>query len=194
MKIALAPMEGLVDPIMRDMLTQIGGIDYCVTEFIRISIRVLPARSFTKLCPELNNGGCTPAGIPVHLQLLGSRPEMMAANAAKAAKLGAPSIDLNFGCPSKGVNANRGGAILLETPNEIYDVVRAVRQAVPQSTPVSAKMRLGYNDKSLVFENAAAIVEAGANFMTVHARTKAEGYRPPAHWEYIAAIKEKVTI
>lgn len=194
MKIILAPMEGLVDPIMRDILTRIGGIDYCVTEFLRVSDRVLPKHNFLKLCPELENGGCTPAGVPVHLQLLGSVPELMARSALRAANMGAPAIDLNFGCPSKGVNANRGGAILLETPEEVFEIVRQVRLAVPSGIPVSAKMRLGYSDKSLYLENATAIAEAGASYVTVHARTKVEGYKPPAHWEYIARIREAIPI
>ena len=194
MKIILAPMEGLVDPIMRDIVTRFGGLDYCVTEFIRVSVRVLPAHVFRKTCPELHHGGKTASGVPVHVQLLGSDPEMMALNAAKAARLGAPTIDLNFGCPSKGVNANRGGAILLETPNEIHDIVSAVRKAVPDDIPVTAKMRLGYNDKSLYLDNAAAIADAGASHVTVHARTKVEGYRPPAHWEFISRIREYVKI
>lgn len=194
MKIVLAPMEGLADPIMRDILTQVGGIDYCVTEFVRVSVRLLPPHIFRKTCPELDHGGKTRAGVPVHVQLLGSDPEMMARNALRAARLGAPAIDLNFGCPSKGVNANRGGAILLETPNEIHEIVRMVRQAVPEHIPVSAKMRLGFNDKELYLDNAAAIADAGADHMTVHARTKKEGYKPPAHWEYIARIREYVKI
>ena len=161
MKIVLAPMEGLVDPIMRDLLTRVSEIDYCVTEFVRVSERVLPAHLFKKTCPELHHGGKTAAGVPVHVQLLGSDPQMMALNAAKVARLGAPAVDLNFGCPSKGVNANRGGAILLETPNEVHDIVSAVRKAVPKDVPVTAKMRLGYKDKSLYLDNAAAIADAG---------------------------------
>ncbi|MGB0467794.1 MAG: tRNA dihydrouridine synthase [Pontibacterium sp.] len=194
MKIVLAPMEGLVDPIMRDILTRIGGIDYCVTEFIRVSVRLLPPHIFRNMCPELDHGGKTPAGVPVHVQLLGSDPRIMAVNALRAARLGAPGIDLNFGCPSKGVNANRGGAILLETPNEIHEIVKTVREAVPVDVPVTAKMRLGFKDKSLALDNAAAIADAGASHLTVHARTKLEGYKPPAHWEYIARIKEHVKI
>lgn len=194
MKIVLAPMEGLVDPIMRDLLTRVSEIDYCVTEFVRVSERVLPAHLFKKTCPELHHGGKTAAGVPVHVQLLGSDPQMMALNAAKVARLGAPAVDLNFGCPSKGVNANRGGAILLETPNEVHDIVSAVRKAVPKNVPVTAKMRLGYKDKSLYLDNAAAIADAGACQVTVHARTKVEGYKPPAHWEYISRIREYVKI
>lgn len=187
-------MEGVVDYTMRDLLTQVGGIDYCVTEFLRVSDRVLPAKVFRRLCPELLNGGKTPAGTPVILQILGSDPAVIAANARKGVKLGAPGIDLNFGCPAKTVNRSKGGAVLLDTPELIYEIVRATREAVPAGIPVTAKMRLGNRDKSLALENAQAIASAGANGLTVHARTKLEGYKPPAHWEWIARIREEVTI
>ncbi|WP_415881568.1 tRNA-dihydrouridine synthase [Neptuniibacter sp. QD34_54] len=194
MKIVLAPMEGVVDYTMRDLLTQVGGIDHCVTEFLRVSDRVLPAKVFRRLCPELHNGGKTPSGTPVILQLLGSDPSVLAGNARKGAKLGAPGIDLNFGCPAKTVNRSKGGAVLLDTPELVHEIVKAVRQAVPAETPVSAKMRLGNKDKSLAMENAHAIAEGGADSLAVHARTKLEGYKPPAHWEWIARIREAVDL
>ncbi len=187
-------MEGVVDYTMRDLLTQVGGIDHCVTEFLRVSDRVLPAKVFRRMCPELINGGKTPAGVPVILQLLGSDPSVLAGNARKGAKLGAPGIDLNFGCPAKTVNKSKGGAVLLDTPELIHKIVKAVRQAVPQDVPVSAKMRLGNKDKELAIENAHAIAEAGADSLAVHARTKLEGYKPPAHWEWISRIREAVEL
>ncbi|MGI1670919.1 MAG: tRNA-dihydrouridine synthase [Neptuniibacter sp.] len=187
-------MEGVVDYTMRDLLTQVGGIDHCVTEFLRVSDRVLPAKVFRRMCPELMNSGKTPAGVPVILQLLGSDPSVLAGNARKGAKLGAPGIDLNFGCPAKTVNKSKGGAVLLDTPELIHEIVKAVRQAVPQGVPVSAKMRLGNKDKELAIENAHAIAEAGADSLAVHARTKLEGYKPPAHWEWISRIREAVEL
>jgi len=192
--IVLAPMEGVVDPLMRDVLTRLGGIDQCVTEFIRVTDTLLPDHVFLRLAPELRNGGKTAAGVPVAVQLLGSRPDMLARNAERAAQLGAPAIDINFGCPSKTVNRHRGGASLLETPDDIHEIVKTVRSAVPAALPVTAKMRLGYRDTSLALENAHAIAEAGADRLTVHARTKVEGYRPPAHWDWIARIREQVAI
>ncbi|MBY4675135.1 tRNA-dihydrouridine synthase [Marinobacterium sp. CAU 1594] len=187
-------MEGVVDPPMRELLSGLGGIDLCVTEFVRVSDRVLPAKVFHRLSPELANGGRTRHGTPVLLQLLGSDPQVMAGNARKAAKLGAPGIDLNFGCPAKTVNKNRGGAVLLQQPDEVYRIVEAVRAAVPAEVPVTAKMRLGYADKSLALDNARAIEAGGADGLAVHARTKVEGYRPPAHWEWIARIRNEVSL
>ncbi|VTQ25276.1 tRNA-dihydrouridine synthase C [Pseudomonas aeruginosa] len=122
-------MEGLVDEILRDVLTRVGGIDWCVTEFIRITDRLLPATAFHKLAPELRDGSRTRAGTPMRVQLLGSDPACLADNAAFACELGAPVIDLNFGCPAKTVNRSRGGAVLLKEPELMHDIVAAVRRA-----------------------------------------------------------------
>ena len=94
-RILLAPMEGLLDHLLRDTLTQPAngttegsGIDACVTEFIRITSTLLPADRFHRVVPELRNRGCTPSGVPVRVQLLGSDPVCMAENAAHAAFIG----------------------------------------------------------------------------------------------------------
>ncbi|MEO3864234.1 tRNA-dihydrouridine synthase [Rheinheimera fenheensis] len=194
MKIILAPMEGVVDALMRDMLTRIGGYDLCITEFIRVVDQKLPARVFTRLCPELLTDGKTLAGTPVRVQLLGQDPNWLAENAVRAVELGSPGVDLNFGCPAKTVNKSRGGAVLLKETEQLYRIVKAVRDAVPQQFAVSAKIRLGYDDTSLTLDNAAAIAAAGASMLTVHARTKSDGYRPPAYWPWIAKIKQHVAI
>lgn len=187
-------MDGLTDHIMRETLTQIGGIDVCVTEFVRVTSMLLPEKVYYRMCPELRNGGKTLSGVPVRIQLLGSDPHCLAENAALAASLGAPGVDLNFGCPAKTVNRHNGGAVLLTDPENLYNIVKTVRQAMPENIPLSAKMRLGYEDKSLALACAEAIESAGANELIVHARTKTEGYRPPAYWDWIAKIKEVVNL
>jgi tRNA-dihydrouridine synthase C len=175
-------------------LTRVGGVDRCVAEFIRVTGTLLPERVFTRIVPELKHGGCTPAGVPVRAQLMGSDPACLAENAARLAGLGPAGIDLNFGCPAKVVNRHGGGAALLQDPELLATIVAAVRRAVPASMPVSAKMRLGFNDDSRTLECALAIVGAGASELVVHARTKADGYRPPAYWERIAPIRAAVRI
>ena len=194
MKIMLAPMEGVVDHLMRDMLTRVGGYDQCVTEFVRVVDQKLPKKTFYRLCPELHHGGKTPSGVPVRVQLLGQHPQWLAENAETAIELGSPGVDLNFGCPAKTVNKSKGGAVLLKETQALYDIVKAVRDAVPSHIPVSAKIRLGFEDKSLAVDNAMAITEAGASELVVHARTKTEGYKPPAYWEWIAKIKQHTSI
>ena len=194
MHITLAPMEGVVDHLMRDMLTQVGGFDLCVTEFVRIVDQLMPKRVFYRICPELNNHGLTPNGVPVKVQLLGQHADWLAENAFRAVELGSHGVDLNFGCPAKTVNKSKGGAVLLREPETIYKIVRAVREAVPIEQTVSAKMRLGFDDTSLAIANAQAIADAGADSLVIHARTKVDGYKPPAYWDWIAKIKQQVAI
>ncbi len=179
MTLLLAPMEGLLDFVLRDVLTRVGGVDRCVSEFIRITGSLLPDKVFLRYVPELLNGSRTLAGVPVRAQLLGSDPVCMAENAARLAALQPEGIDLNFGCPAKVVNRHGGGAALLQEPERIAAVVAAVRRAVPAHLPVSAKMRLGFNDTLLMRECAQAMQDGGAAELVVHARTKADGYRPP---------------
>lgn len=187
-------MEGVVDASVRHFLTQLGGIDECVTEFIRVTNHLLPAKVFHRLCPELHNGCKTQADVPVKVQLLGSNPQALADNALRAVELGAYAIDLNFGCPAKTVNNSDGGASLLRTPCRVEAIVNAVRQAVPSSIPVTAKIRLGYDDRNNYLENALATWQGGASELVVHARSKADGYKPPAYWHYLADIRDKLPI
>ena len=190
MRLILAPMEGVVDHSMRELLTSLGGIDRCVTEFLRVSDRLLPPKVFRRICPELDRGGNTSSGVPVYLQVLGGEASVVADNAARGAQLGAPGIDLNFGCPAKTVNRNQGGSILLREPQRVHDIVAATRRAVPATTPVTAKIRLGYEDASPFAEVVAGICAAGADELVIHARTKQQGYRPPAHWQEIARARD----
>jgi tRNA-dihydrouridine synthase C len=200
MQLLLAPMEGLLDFVLRDVLTRVGGpavhggISRCVSEFIRVTNTLLPNRAFIRVMPELLNGSRTPSGVPVRGQLLGSDPVCLAENAARLASLGPEGVDLNFGCPAKVVNRHGGGAALLDEPELVVKIVSSVRRAVPANQIVSAKMRLGFNDDSRAVECAIAIAEAGASELVVHARTKADGYRPPAYWGRIADIRAAVRI
>ena len=189
----LAPMEGLTDPLMRQILTQIASdlgrpYDWSVSEFIRVTQHVLPAHVFYKYAPELHHDAKTASGTPIHVQLLGSEAQLMAENAAYAAELGAPAIDINFGCPAKTVNSHRGGSVLLDEPETMYQIISAVRQAVPVHIPVSAKIRLGYTDTSRMYDIKAAISDSGADWLTIHARTKTQGYKPPAYWDKIQSF------
>ena len=194
MRLMLAPMEGVIDHTMRDLLTSLGGADRCVTEFVRVSDRLLPPRVFYRLCPELRSGGHTAAGVPVYVQILGGRADVVADNAARAASLGAPGVDLNFGCPAKTVNKSDGGAVILREPARVARIVEAVRRAVPRDVPVTVKTRLGFEDPSLFEDIVRGIGDAGATELTVHARTRRQGYRPPAYWEEVAKAREWLSI
>ena len=192
--LSLAPMQGLTDAPMRDLLTRIGGFDECVSEFVRITHTVHSRATWLKYAPEIANGNRTPSGVSCTVQLLGSDEEKMAENALEAVRFGVAKIDLNFGCPAPTVNKHQGGAVLLKEPERIHRIVRTLRRALPSHIPLSGKMRLGFEDKTLALENAQAIAEGGACSLTVHARTKVEGYEPPAHWFWVKKIADAVSI
>ncbi len=194
MRIVLAPLEGVMDHSVRDLLTRYGGYDLCVTEFLRVSNhQLLPPKTFYQLAPELENDGLTPCGVPTRIQLLGSQPDTLAMNAQRAIELGSHGIDLNLGCPAKTVNKSKGGAVLLKEPQLIANAVSAMREAVPVGKALSVKIRLGWDDPNCVHEIVDSIVHAGADELTIHARTKEDGYKAEAiKWHYIAKVKERL--
>jgi tRNA-dihydrouridine synthase C len=192
--LVLAPMEGVTDACMRELLTERGGFSFCVSEFLRISQNVLPPHTYTKHVPELKTACKTASGVPIQIQLLGGDEELLGLSAMRAVELGAGAIDLNFGCPAPTVNRHDGGASLLRYPKRIEGIVAAVRKAVPAHIPVSAKLRLGWECMSDVYDNAQAATQGGASWITIHARTKFQGYAPPAYWKYIGEVRHQVGI
>lgn len=192
--VVLAPMEGVTDAPMRRLLAAEGGFTFAVAEFARVTHTPLPARVLRRLVPELDSAGCTPTGLPVLVQLLGGDPDRLAESAATAVRAGAPGVDLNFGCPARTVNRHDGGAVLLKSPARIFAIVRAVRAAVPPHLPVSAKLRLGWDDPRAIFDTAPAAAAGGAAWLTVHARTRAQGYAPPADWPSVGRARETVRV
>lgn len=190
--LVLAPMDGITDAPMRALQGLSGAFTYAVSEFIRVSWDPLPKKVFLREVPELENGGLTPTGLPVQVQILGGSPELMAASAVNAVRAGATAIDINFGCPAPTVNRNDGGASLLRHPCRIRDIVAAVRAAVPEPIPVSAKLRLGWDSTDAIHENAAMAAEGGASWLTIHARTRVQGYTPPVYWEPIRQVRESL--
>ncbi|HVW25043.1 MAG TPA: tRNA-dihydrouridine synthase family protein [Polyangiaceae bacterium] len=195
--VALAPMDGVTDHVYRDLLTsraRPGALSFTVSEFVRVTSRPLSADVIRRTCPEVSRGGVTRAGTPVLVQLLGGQPEPLAATARTAIEAGASGVDLNFGCPAKLVNRHDGGASLLKTPERIERIVASVRAAVPARHPVSAKIRLGWDCSDQVTEIALAAERGGATFLTIHGRTKADMYGPPADWEAIGRARRAIGI
>ena len=185
-ELVLAPMQGVVDEQMRALLTSVGGYDRCVTEFVRVTDHRVPEKVFFRFCPELLSDGVTGSGVPVYVQLLGGNEQAMAQSAACVAGLGVKGIDINFGCPAKIVNRHDGGSVLLKTPERVAGIVGAVRGMVPSHIPVTAKIRLGFDDDAVLGKIIEQVGQTGANALCVHARTRVQGYRPPAHWHKLA--------
>lgn len=192
--LALAPMDGVTDWVHRELASELGGVSQCVTEFVRVTDRAPPRRVFLRTCPELDNGGLTRAGVPVFVQLLGGDAQTMAQAAEVAAALGAPGVDLNFGCPAKRVNNHDGGASILRCPERAGQITRAVRDAVPAHIPVSAKIRLGWEDSDSLLEIARSVEQGGASWLTIHGRTKSQMYAPPVDYAAIGRARAALSI
>ncbi|MGI3449382.1 tRNA dihydrouridine(16) synthase DusC [Citrobacter freundii] len=195
MRVLLAPMEGVLDSLVRELLTEVNDYDLCITEFVRVVDQLLPAKVFHRLCPELHNNSRTPSGTRVRIQLLGQYPQWLAENAARAVELGSYGVDLNCGCPSRLVNGSGGGATLLKDPELIYRGAKAMREAVPDHLPVTVKVRLGWDNSDRQFEIADAVQQAGASELAVHGRTKEQGYKAEhINWQAIGEIRQRLTI
>ncbi|EOL8850725.1 MULTISPECIES: tRNA dihydrouridine(16) synthase DusC [Klebsiella] len=195
MRVLLAPMEGVLDSLVRELLTEVNDYDLCITEFLRVVDQLLPVKSFYRLCPELHSNSLTPSGTRVRVQLLGQYPQWLAENAARAVELGSWGVDLNCGCPSKLVNGSGGGATLLKDPELIYRGAKAMREAVPGHLPVTVKVRLGWDSGERRFEIADAVQQAGASELVVHGRTKEDGYKAERiDWQAIGEIRQRLTI
>ncbi len=193
--LVLAPMQGLTDAPMRAVQGEIGAFTFGVSEFVRVSATVAPRSVFRRYAPELKNRGArTASGLPVQVQLLGGDASRMAESARVAVEAGALALDINFGCPAPTVNNHDGGASLLKYPHRIREIVAAVRDAVPASIPVSAKLRLGWDDEDAILENAERAAEGGADWITIHGRTRNQGYRPPAYWKNIGVVRARLNI
>lgn len=177
----LAPMEGVGDETFRRAMASVGGFDEGVRDFLRVPANPhIPSLAAKYYAQEI-------APIPLAAQLMGSDPELMALMAKEMELRGAPRIDLNCGCPSNTVTGRGAGSSLLRNPNYLYEVAKAMVEAV--SIPVTAKLRSGFEDTSLFRENLLAAQESGIKYLTLHPRTKVEGYGPPARWDLIAEAK-----
>jgi tRNA-dihydrouridine synthase C len=179
-------MEGVGDRPFRQAVASIGGFDEAVTEFIRVPINGHVA-SLARAYDPLET-----APIPLAAQVMGADPVLLAAMSVELARRGAPRIDLNCGCPSNTVTGKGAGSSLLKDPQLLFSCANTMVQAV--DIPVTIKMRSGFEDTSLFRENLLAAQESGVRYITLHPRTKVEGYGPPAAWELIAAAKALLAI
>jgi len=182
----LAPMEGVGDRCFRKAMASVGGFDEAVTDFIRV-----PSNAHVKSLAKVYDAKET-TPIPLAAQLMGSDPILMGEMAQEIASKGAPRIDLNCGCPSNTVTGRGAGSSLLKDPSTLYEIAKSLVKAV--SIPVTIKMRSGFEDTSLFKENLLAAQESGVQFITLHPRTKVDGYTPPAKWELIAQAKSLLHI
>ncbi len=182
----LAPMEGIGDRSFRKAMASIGGFDEAVRDFLRVPRQAHSQSLVRDYEPE------EIAPIPLAAQIMGAEPEAMAEVAFALERKGAHRIDVNCGCPSSTVTGKGAGSSLLKEPKFLHEVVQAVVRAV--SIPVTVKMRSGFEDTALFQENLFAAQESGIAYLTLHPRTKVDGYGPPARWDLIAEAKSLLKI
>ena len=186
----LAPMEGVTEPCFRDLVLarnesrELGG---AFTEFVRVVRHPIPARTLRR------HLGPRRFETPVGLQIMGAEPDAVAETARRAVEVGAPLVDLNFGCPSRGALRGCAGSALLDDPPAIERLLSRVVRAVA-GTPVTAKVRAGGDDDERLEDIARAAEAGGARLLTVHCRTRAEGYRDSADWERLRRAVAVVSI
>ena len=186
----LAPMEGVTEPCFRDLVLErndssvLGG---AFTEFARVTAVALPRRTLrAHLGPRRH-------AAPVGLQLMGANVAAVAESARRAEELGAPLVDLNFGCPAKGAIRGCAGSALLDEPRKVEELVAACVRAVAR-VPISAKIRAGGEDDARLEQLARAVENGCASLLTVHCRTRKEAYRDTADWERLRRAVRAVSI
>lgn len=185
-RLYLAPMEGLGAIEFRKMLATIGGFDECCTEFIRIPTNP----HIPSLIKDFNPKDTSP--IPQAAQLMGVQPMHLAEAAFLLAQKGAHRVELNCGCPSNTVTGKGAGSSLLDTPDLLFEILYQMCQKCP--VPVTAKLRIGVEDDQNFLKNIHLVEDAGCKMLTLHARTKKDGYTHPARWEYIKEAKKRLKI
>lgn len=184
----LAPMARVTDVVFRQFCKE-QGADVMVTEFAQ-------ADALNRDDPRLwETVDFTEEQRPMGVQIFGSNPDSMAAAARLLVdRLQPDFIDINFGCPAERVICMDAGSSMLRNPKKLGKVTKAVVQAIPE-TPVTVKIRTGWDEHSLVAHEVGHIVEnEGARALTIHGRTKVQGYSGDANWELIAEVAEALTI
>jgi nifR3 family TIM-barrel protein len=179
----LAPMEAVTDLPFRTVCEELGAV-LTYTEFLSADALIRgAAKAVSRMWPSL-------AGRHFAVQIFGREPEVMVRAAEMAAESGASVLDINMGCPAKKVTSGLCGSALMREPELAASIVAAVRRSLPDSIPVTVKHRVGWDDASInAPEFAVRMVEAGAALVTVHGRTRAQGFSGSCRLEPIAAVR-----
>ncbi len=179
----LAPMAGITDYPFRQLAREMG-CGLTVTEMVSADGLLRKGEAFLKVVKGEH---------PVSVQLFGSNPEVLAEAAARAEAFGADAIDLNMGCPAKQVVMSGAGVDLMRAPKKVEAILRAMRKRV--SCLLTVKIRSGWNDEEINAVEISKLAEGcGIDAITVHPRTRVQGFRGRADWRVIAAVKEAVRI
>ncbi|MDJ0519353.1 MAG: tRNA dihydrouridine synthase DusB [Trichodesmium sp. MO_231.B1] len=185
-RVLQSPLSGVTDLVFRRLVRRHAPESMMYTEMVNAT-----GLHYVKELPQImevdNNER------PISIQLFDCRPDFLAEAAEMAVKEGADTVDINMGCPVNKITKNGGGSSLLRQPELAGEIVSKVVKAVP--VPVTVKTRIGWSNKEInILEFAKRMEDAGAQMLTLHGRTRAQGYNGPARWEWITKVKEILSI
>ena len=181
----LAPMANVTDEAFRRLFAKYGKPDVMWTEFV--SVEGLLSVGREKLLPDLWKSRKEK---PVVAQIFGGKPEQFEIVARQLAQMGFDGIDINMGCPDRGIEKSGGGAAMMKNPKLAQEVVLATRRGAGD-VPVSVKTRLGYS-KNEMTEWVKYLLEVEPAVITMHLRTRKEMSLVPARWDQMSKLVELV--
>ncbi|WP_017315430.1 tRNA dihydrouridine synthase DusB [Mastigocladopsis repens] len=185
-RVLQSPLSGVTDMVFRRLVRRYAPESMMYTEMVNAT-----GLHYVKQLPKIMEVDRNER--PISIQLFDCRPDFLAEAAVKAVEEGADTVDINMGCPVNKITKNGGGSSLLRQPEVAEAIVREVVKAV--DVPVTVKTRIGWNDKEItILDFAKRMQDAGAQMITVHGRTRAQGYNGNARWEWIARVKEILEI
>ncbi|MBW4664851.1 MAG: tRNA dihydrouridine synthase DusB [Chroococcus sp. CMT-3BRIN-NPC107] len=185
-RVLQSPLSGVTDLVFRRLVRRYAPSSMMYTEMVNAT-----GLHYVKELPkimEIDEGER-----PISIQLFDCRPDFLAEAAQMAVAEGADTVDINMGCPVNKITKNGGGSSLLRQPEIAEEIVRQVVKAV--DVPVTVKTRIGWSDNEInILDFAKRMEDAGAQMITVHGRTRAQGYNGSAKWEWIRKVKEILSI
>ncbi|MBF2027896.1 MAG: tRNA dihydrouridine synthase DusB [Oscillatoriales cyanobacterium C42_A2020_001] len=185
-RVLQSPLSGVTDLVFRRLVRRYAPTSMMYTEMVNAT-----GLHYVKQLPKIME--VDPNERPISIQLFDCRPDFLAEAAQMAVAEGADTVDINMGCPVNKITKNGGGSSLLRQPELAGEIVRSVVNAV--NVPVTVKTRIGWTDKEInILDFAKRMEDAGAKMLTVHGRTRAQGYNGTAKWEWIAKVKEVLSI
>ncbi|MEL4897447.1 tRNA dihydrouridine synthase DusB [Crocosphaera sp. Alani8] len=185
-RVLQSPLSGVTDLVFRRLVRRYSPNSMMYTEMVSAT-EIHHLKQLPRLMEIDKNEQ------PISIQLFDCRPDFMAEAAEKAVKEGAKTIDINMGCPVNKITKKGGGSSLLRQPEIAQKIVQEVVDTV--DVPVTVKTRIGWDDKEInILEFAQKMEDSGASMLTIHGRTRAQGYKGNARWEWIKKVKETLTI
>ncbi len=185
-RVLQSPLSGVTDLVFRRLVRRYAPDSMMYTEMVNAT-----GLHYVKELPKIME--IDESERPISIQLFDCRPDFLAEAAVMAVAEGADTVDINMGCPVNKITKNGGGSSLLRQPEIAEEIVRSVVKAV--DVPVTVKTRIGWSDKEItILDFAKRMENAGAQMITVHGRTRAQGYNGAAKWEWIAKVKEILSI